>query len=136
MPLPRTLNSYLDIKRIADSVIEHQSPCTVAFGTKSECTRWCQRFYTYRSLLLKEQQRLQAPHPSTPYDGLIVKKASDHLSARIEFIDSGAVSVAFDNPEATILPLAASPIGEPAVAVSEDDDLLAFARKFGGKLDT
>lgn len=134
MPLPRTLNSYLDVKRVADSVIEQQSPCTVSFTTRAECTRWCQRFYTYRSLLLAAQEKQGVIRASTPYDVLILRKDKNGLSARIEFIDNGDIAVKFDDPAATVLPLQTT--APPAEETTfDEDDLLSAALNLAGKLD-
>ena len=124
MPLPQTLNSYADVKRVADSVIANGCGASLTFDSSAQATRWRQRFYQFRKLLLRDRQ-------STPYDSLLLRKEMHSPIVRIEFLEQSGAKVVFDNPEAQLLPSSES---ASAVRVDLDDPLLLQALAFVPKV--
>jgi len=127
MPLPRQLAAFNDVKQLIDSCINQRSEATLNFPSSSAKTRFRQRFYHFRKLLLELNF-----HKGTPYDQLILRNGDLPTQLRVEILDARKIGVTFDDPSAVVLPLES-----PAVPVidglfltepdTEMDDMLAAA---------
>jgi len=135
MPLPRTLAAFNDVKQLIDSCINQRSEATLNFPSSSAKTRFRQRFYHFRKLLLELNF-----HKGTPYDQLILRNGEAATQLRVEILDARKIGVTFDDPTAVVLPLAtaAAPVvdslfldeGDP-----EERDLIAAAMRISLAMD-
>lgn len=122
MPMPKNLSAYDDVRQLADTCLAKRTAATLSFSTSAQATRFRQRFYYFRKLMIDAQVRLGELNPSTPYDGLLVKKLPGDCSLRFEFQSGPSCEIAFDDPATKLLPL--SPLPE---STSASDPLLTAA---------
>lgn len=96
MPTSKHIAHYSDIAVFAEKLIVGE-PATLTFDSKPAAIKWRQRFYTYRKLYLREQDKVKgAGMGSTPWDNIILRNHPDNPKAlRVEWHEAPALT--FDN---------------------------------------
>lgn len=124
MALSNTLGSYADVRRIFDSILEHDAPALLDFDSRGAAVHFRQRAYKFR--------RLMQNRANTSYDGFVIQQVGEtQLRILTQPESSGLRSVTFaGKPDATLI----EPKAEPESG-DLPDELLSAALNLSRELD-